>query len=401
MSHDSIGLQAFAISVPDQVVTNDAWRQQHSNLVDVAEKKLWMWQQKQAEKEARGEASAPNIYSRAKAPYMNDPFCGTKQRRCLRPGERVLDLELDAVDKALKAAELTLDDIDLIISTVFPSQEFGLGGAAFLARALDYKGAAWNLESACASGTIAWQTAKSLIATHQHERVLVVTSCLYSNATPMEDPLSWGVGDATLCAIIGRVPEGEGILSGYNLNTGSTCGAIFYDIDQRENGDPYYRLKTNDAAAKAIKDVTVDYVRKVCQGAVERAGMTLADVDCFAFTTPLAWSAPFFAEVLGVPPERTINTFPLYANIGPAGAGMNLFHAAAWSKIKPGMNVCVYSPGSVASCAAVVMRWGNVALGAMPEGIDEALLDRLLAEGPDPGIEAAPAEVAAAAAATA
>ena len=46
---------------------------------------------------------------------------------------------------------------------------------------------------------------------------------------------------------------------------------------------------------------------------------------------------------------------------------MNLYRAAASGRLKPGDLVLLYTIGSVSSAGALVMRWGDVALGGLGE----------------------------------
>jgi 3-oxoacyl-[acyl-carrier-protein] synthase III len=89
----------------------------------------------------------------------------------------------------------------------------------------------------------------------------------------------------------------------------------------------------------------------------------LSEVDCFVFNTPTAWYADFCARALGVPRERTVDTYPEYANIGPALMPVNLLRAAESGVVKPGDLVLLYTVGSVSSAGAALLRWGNVGLG--------------------------------------
>jgi 3-oxoacyl-[acyl-carrier-protein] synthase III len=104
-------------------------------------------------------------------------------------------------------------------------------------------------------------------------------------------------------------------------------------------------------------------VRECCQSAVAAAGVSLDRIDYFAFNTPTAWYASVCAKALGIDPERVIDLYPTYANIGPVFPLANLYHAAASGKIRPDDLVLVYANGAGATAAAMVMRWGDVALG--------------------------------------
>jgi acyl carrier protein len=115
-----------------------------------------------------------------------------------------------------------------------------------------------------------------------------------------------------------------------------------------------------------LAETAVDCVRTCCEGAVAAAGVTFEQIDFFAFNTPTAWYASVCARALGIDPERTINLYPRYANIGPVFPIANLYHAARVGKIRENDLVLVYTNGAAATAAAMVMRWGDVALGSIP-----------------------------------
>ncbi|RMH22038.1 MAG: 3-oxoacyl-ACP synthase [Acidobacteria bacterium] len=375
----AIGIQALAVSVPDRVLTNEHWRQTQPELVARAEERIWMW------KPPKDWSEGSEPFNRAMAPYLYDPFRGAKLRRRLPPQGSALSLEADAARQALDAAGLGIEDVDLLICSSFLPDSVGIGGAAFLARELGLEGAAWNLETACSSATVAFQTACGLIQAGQHKRALVVTSCTYSRVAPDDDPVSWGVGDAATALVVGEVAPGTGYLGGHTVHSAATCGAVAYELDHDRDGRPYFHLKAGRKAAQRLLRETAEPYLKTCTfGALEKAGLELDDLDFFVFNTPLAWSAAFSARVLGIAPERTISIYPLYANVGPALTGLNLFHAAAWGRIRPQDRVLIYSVGSVSSCSAAIVRWGDVALGAVPAGVTPELLAALEAE-PLPG----------------
>jgi 3-oxoacyl-[acyl-carrier-protein] synthase-3 len=108
-------------------------------------------------------------------------------------------------------------------------------------------------------------------------------------------------------------------------------------------------------------------LRTCSEGALRGAGLTLKDVDFFVFNTPTAWYGAFAARTLDVDPSRTVDTYPLYANIGPALMPVNLYTAAQAGRIKPGDNVLVYTIGSVSTASCALVRWGDVKLGPKPE----------------------------------
>ena len=369
-----VGLRALAVSAPEQILGNEHWRQGHPDLVARAEERIWMWKPPQRPEEW---SEGSERFNRAMAPYVHDPFRGARQRRRLPAGGTALDLELAAARDALDAAGVPARDVDLLICTSFLPDAAGIGGAAFLARDLGLTGAAWNLETACSSALVGLRTACGLIRAGQHRTALVVTSCTYSRVAPDDDPISWGVGDAATAMLVGAVGPDEGLLGGASVHSAETCGAVAYEVEVDPSDGPRHRLHVGRDGARLLRETSEPYLLRCTQHALDEAGLVLDDIDFFVFNTPLAWYASFCAETLGIDAARTLSVYPLYANVGPALTGVNLFHAAAWDRIRRGDRVLVYSVGSVSSCAAVVLGWGGVALGPAPFGATEAALEAL------------------------
>ncbi len=375
----SVGLQAIAVAVPDHVLTNDHWRRNYPDLVAKAEERLWMW--KPADMDEGSEA-----FNRAMAPYVRDPFRGAVQRHVLLPDDPRTSVELgvEAASKALGSAALKADDVDLLICTSFgpntdePDQS--VGGAAFVAQELGLEGAAWNLESACSSLLLAFQTACSLVQSGQYQRALLVTSNIYSRVTSEAEPIGWGIGDAAVALVVGHVEAGTGQLGSYSINSSVTCGSIVTAVELDGEGRPCFRMKATKKAPQVLRDISEPYLKRCSDEALRRAGVELSDIDFCIFNTPLAWYADFCALALGVDASRTISVYPLYSNVGAVLPGINLHHAAHWGKIKKGDLVLIYTVGSVSSCCAAVLRWGDVALGPLPEDVTLDKLEALTAE---------------------
>lgn len=374
----SAGILSLAVSVPDRILTNDHWREHHPEIVAQAEERIWMW------KTPKDWSEGSQAFNIEMAPYIRDPFRGARQRRWIQSGGSALELEADAARQALDGAGLGPDDVDLLIGTSFvPDVHLygsSIGGATPLARELGLRGAAWNLETACSSMLVAFQTACALIRAGQYRRILLVVSTVYSGLTIESDPISWGVGDAAVAMVVAPVPEGVGHLGSHSVNSSATYGAVITDIEFDEQMKPRFRLRTGKSAARLLRETSEGYLRECTSAAMRQAGVELSDIRFCIFNTPLAWYARFCARALGVEASRTLSVYPLYANVGPVLPGLNLLYAARWGKIQEGDLVLLYSVGSISSCCAVVVRWGKVALGALPEGATLELLETLEAE---------------------
>lgn len=350
------GLRSLAVALPRSVRTNDYFRREQPQLLASIEEralgKVW----------AVREGEAKSDFELEMMPYMKDPFRGTLERRVLADDEPAMAISVPAAKTAAAVAQVDLNTVDLLVSATFPSDQVGIGEAAFLARALGLSRSAWNLESACSSALVGLDVACALVEAGRHERVLVVTSCIYSRVTDPSDTLSFTSGDAAAAFLVEPCGVDDGVLARHDVHTAETCDAIHYELRVADN-KPVMRMATRAGARDALRDVAERTVLECCNGAAEKAGVKLADITAFVPNAPTAWFAAFFARRLGVDRERVVDIHPWLGNVGPALWPIALHHAALNGRIKKGDLVMVYSVGSVASAAAAVIRWGDVALG--------------------------------------
>ena len=356
-----VGIRSLAVSFPSQIRTNDYWIEKYPQL-------LAKTQPRRTRSYMPAESTIDNgldIWSQEVAPYLSDPFRGNVERRVLGADESALMLEYRAARDALERANLSPDRVELTIVTSLFCEQIGLGNAAYLARQLELCCPAWNLESTCSSALVALQNACALVQAGEYRNVLVVVSHIGSDAVDEQDTLSWSMGDGAGAFVVDALKPSQGIIATKIVNTVATCDAYLHELVIDAQGMPRMRTRTGENAS-AIAETAVEFVRICCEGAVAAAGLTLEQIDFFAFNTPTAWYASVCARALGIDPQRTINLYPRYANIGPVFPIANLYHAALAGKIRENDLVLVYTNGATATAAATVMRWGDVVLGSVP-----------------------------------
>ncbi len=354
------GVRSLALSFPSEIRTNDHWKQKFPALVAEEEKRtlarLW---------KANAPTESLDPFEQAMAPYLSDPFRGARERRVLAPGQTSASIELDAARRALSAAGLGIDDIDLLICCAFLPDQVGVGNATYLARALNLRSAAWNVETTCSSALVALQNAAALVRTGEYRRVLVVVSCTYSRVADEDDTLCWFLGDGAAAFVVGETPPGATYLGTGSVHTGDTCNTFFYEVVPDAKRGARIRMDCTPETGRVLAQTSQPYLRACSEKALARAGAKLDEIDFFVFNTPTAWYADFCARALGVPREKTVDTYPEFANVGPVLMPLNLYRAAEAGRLASGDLVMLYTIGSVSSAGALVLRWGDVALGGV------------------------------------
>ncbi|QLE54752.1 3-oxoacyl-[acyl-carrier-protein] synthase III C-terminal domain-containing protein [Nostoc sp. TCL26-01] len=353
MTNCSVGVCSLAVSFPQIIRTNDYWLDRFPHLFE------------RKRRNTRLDNYGVDIWSQEVAPYLSDSFRGSVERRVLGEGESSLTLECAAAREAIASAKLSDDEIDLLIVASLFGEHIGTGHATYLAHQLELQCPAWNLESTCSSALVALENAQALVQVGGYRNILVVVSHFGSRTVEAEDSLSWSMGDGAGAFVVGLLKPHQGILGSKIVHTAQTCGAYLHELVTDAQGQPQIRTRTGENASM-LAQTAVDFVRQCCEAAVAKAGVSLAQIDFFAFNTPTAWYASVCTRALGIAPERTINLYPRYANIGPVLPVANLYHAVQAGKIQENDLVLVYTKGAAATAAATVMRWGDVALGKMP-----------------------------------
>ncbi|HEY9620576.1 MAG TPA: 3-oxoacyl-[acyl-carrier-protein] synthase III C-terminal domain-containing protein [Crinalium sp.] len=372
MITSSVGIRSLAVSFPRTIRTNQHWLHRFPELgTQIPQRQARL----PRSIEYTGDATGLDIWLQQVTPYLSDPFRGSVERRVLNADESAQTLECQAAQAALSAANLSPDQVDLaIVAALFP-ETVGPGYAAHLARELGLRCPAWSLESTCSSALIALQNAQALVKTGVYRHVLVVISHIGSRSVNEKDTLSWSMGDGAGAFVVGYAKSGQGILSTTILSTANTSGAYTHELAIAPQGKPWLQTRTGEDA-KVLAETAVDFVRDCCQAAARKAGVSLDRIDFFAFNTPTAWYADVCIKALGIAPERTINLYPQYANIGPVFPIANLYLAVLDGKICENDLVLVYTNGAAATAAAIVMRWGDVALGTVSADSNRSLQEK-------------------------
>lgn len=360
MTSHSVGIRSLAVSFPSLIRTNDYWFKKDPLAVPARPKRV-----RHKTSQSTSNDDGTEIWSQAVAPYLDDPFRGNVERRVLSQTESSHTLECQAAQEALKAANLQPEAVDLAIVTSLFSKPTGLGNATSLAQHLNLSCPAWNLESTCSSALVALQTASALVQTGEYRNVLVMVSQMGSKTVDDEDTLSWSMGDGAGAFVVGLLKPNQGVLATKIISATATDGAYSHELVTDAQGVPWMRTRTGENASM-LAETAVDFVRTCCEGAAAAAGVSLERINFFAFNTPTAWYANVCTRALGIDPERTINLYPRYANIGPVLPVANLYHAAQSGKLRENDLVLVYTNGAGATAGAIVMRWGDVALGVGP-----------------------------------
>ncbi|TOY79579.1 3-oxoacyl-ACP synthase [Burkholderia pseudomallei] len=282
---------------------------------------------------------------------------GIRARHFAAPDVTTSDLALVAAQRAIEAADVDPQSIDLIIvatSTpdfVFPST------ACLLQNKLGSKngGAAFDVQAVCSGFAYALATADSFIRTGQHRTALVIGAETFSRILDFKDRTTCvlfgdGAGAVVLSAseepgILGSALHADGSYSNIlctpgNVNRGVIAGSAFLHMD-----------------GQAVFKLAVNVLEKVAVEALSKAELASEQVD---------WLIPHQANIrimtstcrkLGLPQERMIVTVDEHGNTSAASIPLALDVAVRDGRIKRGQHVLIEGVGGGFTWGASVFRF--------------------------------------------
>jgi 3-oxoacyl-[acyl-carrier-protein] synthase-3 len=269
---------------------------------------------------------------------------GIRQRHIADASQSSSDLALEASRRALDAAGMKPDQIDLIVvatSTpdfVFPST------ACLLQAKLGIKGsAAFDVQAVCSGFVYGLATADNFIRAGTHKSALVVGAEVFSRILDWKDRgtcvlFGDGAGAVVLTAssapgIHASVLHADGSYAGILSVPGNICGGSVV-------GSPFLQMQGNQVFKIAVK-----VLDEVARETADAAGVKLEDVD---------WLIPHQANVrileatakrLGLPRERLVVTVDHHANTSAASVPLALDEYVRAGKIKAGHKVMLQGVG--------------------------------------------------------
>lgn len=271
---------------------------------------------------------------------------GIVERHFAADDELTSDLALHASRKAIEAAGIQADEIDLIIvATTSPDMPFP-STACILQDKLGIRngGAAFDMQAVCGGFVYALNTADMYIRGGQARTVLVV------GAEVLSRMLDWN--DRTTCVLFG---DGAGaVILRASEQPGIVAAKLHADGIHRNmlKADP-----TISMDGKAVFKFAVKVLSDVVEEVLEAQGLAGTDID---------WLVPHQANIriieatgkkLGLAMENVVVTVASHGNTSAASIPLALDTAVRDGRIKTGQNILLEAVGGGFTWGAVLIKW--------------------------------------------
>lgn len=290
---------------------------------------------------------------------------GIRERRWMSPEQTTSDLIVEASRRALHKAGISPEQLNLIIVSTDTPDYLSPGTSVVVQHKLGAANAgAYDVNSACAGWVTALDQGARYIATDSSmEYILVAGGYGMSRFLDLSDKRTANLfADGAGAAVLGA-GDAPGFLASNFLARGE-----YYDALGIYGGGAA-RPSTAESIA-ADGPPVVQFVRKfprtfnteywplLIQGALDKAGLRLDDVDHFFFTQLNLRTIEAMMELLGQPIEKTHWVMDKWGYTGSPCVVMALDDAISHGRgPKPGEIVLFCASGGGITMAASVWRW--------------------------------------------
>lgn len=285
---------------------------------------------------------------------------GIERRHFAAEGQTTSDLAIRAAKAALDRAGMTADDIDgVVLATSTPDFTFPAVATMVQAGLGMKRGFAYDVQAVCAGFVFALANADAMIRAGQADRILVIGAETFSRIMDWTDRgtcvlFGDGAGAVVLQGEDGAgTSDDRGILAS-DLNSDGTYRELLYvDGGVSSTGTAgQLRMQGNLVFRHAVEKLA-----KTAHTALDRAGLTPADVDWLVPHQANMRIITATAQKMQLPLDKVVLTVADHGNTSAASIPLALSVADGQGRFAPGQVLVTEAIGGGLSWGAVVLRW--------------------------------------------
>jgi 3-oxoacyl-[acyl-carrier-protein] synthase-3 len=276
---------------------------------------------------------------------------GIRSRYLAGEGETTASLAIEAARRAVEAAGIEAESIDLIVlGTTTPDQTFPATATTVQAALGCNGGIAFDVQAVCSGFLYALGTADSMLRSGMAKRALVIGAETMSRLLDWEDRATCVLfGDGAGAIVLEArdvADDGPGILATKLRADGAQNDLLYVDGTVGK-----LRMTGNQVFRHAITNLS-DVLREV----LEMAGVAPDQVDWVVPHQANSRIIEGTARKLGLPMDRVVMTVDRHANTSAASVPLALDAAVRDGRIKPGQLVVLEAMGGGFAWGAALVR---------------------------------------------
>ena len=287
---------------------------------------------------------------------------GIEERRIASESETTSTLAFEAARAALKNAEVSPADLDLIIvATVTPDMLFPATACILQRELAAEKAACFDLEAGCTSFVYALSMAEKYLSAGGGNLALVVGAETLSKIVDWEDRATCVLfGDGAGAAVLG-VGDKPGILSTHLGSDGK--GASYIEVPAGISRMPasletiQKRLHFIKMAGNEVFKFAVRIMEEASLKVIEKGKMKIEDVNLFIPHQANIRIINSAAKRLGIVEDRIFVNVQKYGNTSSASIPLALSEAVIEGRIQKDDIILLVAFGSGLTWGSVLIQW--------------------------------------------
>lgn len=288
---------------------------------------------------------------------------GIKERRLAAKNEFTSDMAAEAALRALRKADMTADQIDLIIvATLTPDMMFPATACLVQQKIGARRAAAFDVEAACSGFIFAMEIGQQFIMSHTYDTVLVIGAERLSSIVDWQDRNTCILfGDGAGAAILQNRPGAHGLLTacmgadGSKADLlsmpggGSRIPASIESVNQRLH---FLRMDGKETFKNAVQAMMT-----AARTSLERCELTIRDIRCVIPHQANRRIIDAVGERLGAKPDQVFINVDRYGNTSAASVAIALDEAVGSGRISRGDLILLVVFGAGLTWGAAVIEW--------------------------------------------
>ncbi len=287
---------------------------------------------------------------------------GIHERRHALPDEVTSDLAFHAAVQCLEEADVSIDDVDLIlVGTVTPDRPMP-ATACILQQKLGSSAPAVDLNAACSGFIYALATGAQFVKTGHSERVLVIGADLMSRIVNPADKKTYPLfGDGAGAVLLGAGSDEQGLLSYMMGADGEGAGLLCVPAGGTEEPPNACAIEANrqflHMDGRPVFKWAIRTVSDVLRETLNHAGKSIEEVDTLVLHQANIRIIDAVIDELGIDPAKAVVNVEQYGNTSAGSIPLALAEAHQQDRINRGDLVLMCGFGAGLTWGTTLLRW--------------------------------------------
>ena len=293
---------------------------------------------------------------------------GIKERRYVEKGVGPSDLAISATEQALKAAGLTVSDIDFIIFATSTPDFYAPGSGCVLQEKMGFNEiGALDIRVQCSGFIYGLSIAEQYIRTGNFKNILLIGAEVQSTAMNLTDEgrdTAIIFGDGAGAAIISATEENKGILSTHMHSEGKYLKELWLEAPASNAGHPRITREVLDEGKQYLKMNGKEVFRhaitrfpEVINEALEANNLTSENINLLIPHQANLRITQMVQKRLGLSNDQVFSNIHKYGNTTAATIPIALAEAFNEGRIKEGDILVLAAFGAGFTWASAIMKW--------------------------------------------